>query len=274
MKNEEKKSNIDNKKINQKIKDFLSIISNKKDFLKIFRKRHINYINKTSEKKESITIKITSLNNLIKEFEKLVQSSLELILFFQDAFNQCSNIKAKEEKNEDLINEDIFYNSKYYTSNISNLNITDKLKYKKYSKKYNNKTVSDFNTELIENNKTKNSDILHNFRNYNSVKSLIRNNHINGNINRNEHISYNYENITPSLKERTLRTLYKGQYSQKENNNHYLNIQESMINNKESKFKIPIRNVLRALIKNNKVYNNNNNNFNEKNNINENELFD
>ena len=190
MKNEEKKSNIDNKKINQKIKDFLSIISNKKDFLKIFRKRHINYINKTSEKKESITIKITSLNNLIKEFEKLVQSSLELILFFQDAFNQCSNIKAKEEKNEDLINEDIFYNSKYYTSNISNLNITDKLKYKKYSKKYNNKTVSDFNTELIENNKTKNSDILHNFRNYNSVKSLIRNNHINGNINRNEHISY------------------------------------------------------------------------------------
>ena len=41
--------------------------------------------------------------------------------------------------------------------------------------------------------------------------------------------------------------------------------------NKESKFKIPIRNVLRALIKNNKIYNNN---FNEKNNINENELFD
>ena len=39
MKNEEKKSNIDNKKINQKIKDFLSIISNKKDFLKIFRKK-------------------------------------------------------------------------------------------------------------------------------------------------------------------------------------------------------------------------------------------
>ena len=251
MKNEEKKSNIDNKKINQKIKDFLSIISNKKDFLKIFRKRHINYINKTTEMKESITIKITSLNNLIKEFEKLVQSSLELILFFQDAFNQCSNIKAKEEKNEDLINEDIFYNSKYYISNISNLNITDKLKYKKYSKKYTNKTVSDFNTELIENNKTKNTDILNNFRNYNSVKSLIRNNHINGNINRNEHISYNYENITPSLKERTLRTLYKGQYSQKENNNHYLNIQESM--------------------KNNKIYNNN---FNEKNNINENELFD
>ena len=272
MKNEEKKSNIDNKKINQKIKDFLSIISNKKDFLKIFRKRHINYINKASEKKESITIKITSLNNLIKEFEKLVQSSLELILFFQDAFNQCSNVKiSKEEKNDDLIDEDIFYNSKYYISNISNLNITDKLKYKTYSKIYTNKTVSDFNTELIENNKTKNTDILNNFRNYNSVKSLIRNNHINGNINRNEHISYNYENITPSLKERTLRTLYKGQYSQKENNNHYLNIQESMKYNKESKFKIPIRNVLRALIKNNKIYNNN---FNEKNNINENELFD
>ena len=260
MKNETKKlnniDNIDNQKITQKIREFLSIISSKKDVIKIFKKRYINHINKNNENNESFekkeittTIKIRSLNNLLNEFEKLIQLSLELILFFQDVLKKNSNTKIKNDESFDkkeLFNVKNFYDSKNY---ISNLNITDKLKYKKYSKKYNNNTFNNLDTDIIDNYKPKNTDLFSNYRNYNSVNSLVRNNHINSN----EHISYNFDNIVPSLKEKTLRTLYKDNYSQNENNI-FLNIKSSFRSKQESKIRIPIRNVLRALIKENKVY--------------------
>ena len=260
MKNETKKlntiDNIDNQKITQKIREFLSILGSKKDVIKIFKKRYINHINKNNENNESFekkeittTIKIRSLNNLLNEFEKLIQLSLELILFFQDVLKKNSNTKIKNDESFDkkeLFNVKKFYDSKNY---ISNLNITDKLKYKKYSKKYNNNTFNNFDTDIIDNYKPKNTDLFSNYRNYNSVNSLVRNNHINSN----EHISYNFDNIVPSLKEKTLRTLYKDNYSQNENNI-FLNIKSSFRSKQESKIRIPIRNVLRALIKENKVY--------------------
>ena len=260
MKNETKKlnniNNIDNQKINQKIREFLSNISSKKDVIKIFKKRYINHINKNNENNESFekkeittTIKIRSLNNLLNEFEKLIQLSLELILFFQDVIKQYSNIKIKKDDSfnkKDLFNDNNYYDSKNY---ISNLNITDKLKNKKYSQKHSNKTTSDFNAEIIDNYKPKNPDLFSNYRNYNSVNSLIKTNH----INRTEQVSYNFDNISPSLKEKTLRTLYKKNYSQNENNI-FLNIKSSLRSKQESKIRIPIRNVLRALIKENKVY--------------------
>ena len=260
MKNETKKlnniDNIDNQKITQKIREFLSILGSKKDVIKIFKKRYINHINKNNENNESFekkeittTIKIRSLNNLLNEFEKLIQLSLELILFFQDVIKKNSNTKIKNDESFDkkeLFNVKNFYDSKNY---ISNLNITDKLKYKKYSKKYNNNTFNNLDTDIIDNYKPKNTDLFSNYRNYNSVNSLVRNNHINSN----EHISYNFDNIVPSLKEKTLRTLYKDNYSQNENNI-FLNIKSSFRSKQESKIRIPIRNVLRALIKENKVY--------------------
>ena len=260
MKNETKKlnniDNIDNQKITQKIREFLSIIGSKKDVIKIFKKRYINHINKNNENNESFekkeittTIKIRSLNNLLKEFENLIQLSLELILFFQEVLKKNSNTKIKKDESFDkkeLFNVKNFYDSKNY---ISNLNITDKLKYKKYSKKYNNNTFNNLDTDIIDNYKPKNVDLFSNYRNYNSVNSLVRNNHINSN----EHISYNFDNIVPSLKEKTLRTLYKDNYSQNENNI-FLNIKSSFRSKQESKIRIPIRNVLRALIKENKVY--------------------
>ena len=262
MKNETKKlnniDNIDNQKITQKLREFLSIIGSKKDVIKIFKKRYINHINKNNENNESFekkeiitTIKIRSLNNLLNEFEKLIQLSLELILFFQDFIKQNSNIKITKDESfdkKDSFNNKNFYDSKNY---ISNLNITDKLKCKKCSKKYSNNSFNNFDTEIIDNYKPKNTDLFSNYRNYNSVNSLIKKNH----INRNEHepISYNFDNIVPSLKEKTLRTLYKDQYSQNENNI-FLNIKSSFRSKQESKIRIPIRNVLRALIKENKVY--------------------
>ena len=260
MKNETKKlnniDNIDNQKITQKIREFLSILGSKKDVIKIFKKRYINHINKNNENNESFekkeittTIKIRSLNNLLNEFEKLIQLSLELILFFQEVIKKNSNTKIKNDESFDkkeLFNGKNFYDSKNY---ISNLNITDKLKYKKYSKKYNNNTFNNLDTDIIDNYKPKNTDLFSNYRNYNSVNSLVRNNHINSN----EHISYNFDNIVPSLKEKTLRTLYKDNYSQNENNI-FLNIKSSFRSKQESKIRIPIRNVLRALIKENKVY--------------------
>ena len=260
MKNEAKKlnniDNIDNQKITQKIREFLSILGSKKDVIKIFKKRYINHINKNNENNESFekkeittTIKIRSLNNLLNEFEKLIQLSLELILFFQDVLKKNSNTKIKNDElfdKKELFNVKNFYDSKNY---ISNLNITDKLKYKKYSKKYNNNTFNNLDTDIIDNYKPKNTDLFSNYRNYNSVNSLVRNNHINSN----EHISYNFDNIVPSLKEKTLRTLYKDNYSQNENNI-FLNIKSSFRSKQESKIRIPIRNVLRALIKENKVY--------------------
>ena len=260
MKNETKKlNNIDNievQKITQKIREFLSIIGSKKDVIKIFKKRYINHINKKNENNESFekkeiitTIKIRSLNNLLNEFEKLIQLSLEFILFFQDVIKQNSNINNKKNESFDKkgsFNDKNFYD---YKNCISNLNVADKLKSKKYSKKYNNKTFNNFDKEIIDNYKPKNTDLFSNYRNYSSANSLIRNNH----INRNEAISYNFDNIVPSLKERTLRTLYKDQYSQNENNI-FLNIKSSFRSKQESKIRIPIRNVLRALIKENKVY--------------------
>ena len=50
MKNETKKlnniDNINNQKITQKLREFLSIIGSKKDVIKIFKKRYIIFLNR------------------------------------------------------------------------------------------------------------------------------------------------------------------------------------------------------------------------------------
>ena len=234
------KLNIDQAK--EKIKEFLSAIKNKKDVIKTFKKRHINYIIRNKEKKvENITLKIYSLNNFINEFEKLIQLSLELILFIQESFKQnlnSENIIIDNDINEEYESDHL----KYY--NISNLNITDKLRQKRHSIEYNN-----FNNNIDLQNRNNKNNVCNNFRNYNSV-----NNHDFKDNNENLSNNYNYTKNSPSLKERTLKTLYNRQYFPQKNN-YILNKSEYSHKIKSKKIKIPIRTPIRTLIKEKKIDN-------------------
>ena len=112
--------------MNNKLKQFLSEINNKKEIIRSFKKRYINHINKNNDKNDKkITIRLNSINNFVNEFESLIQFSLELILLVKEEFKQKLNsnkINVNNNKN-DLFNED-YYNSKNYK--ISNLDIIDK----------------------------------------------------------------------------------------------------------------------------------------------------
>ena len=246
-KNKETKK-IELEETNKKVKELLLEINKKKEIIRAFKKRHIKYIDKNKEKKiEIINIKLFSLNSFINEFEKLIQLSLELILSIQEAFKQISKSKIKK----DELNNFVHNNKKCCNiQNISNLDIIDKIKYEKYSRKYINKLNNNNSSETFNNDNQFQhyfymNSTFNNFRNYYSVNNLLKNN----DINRNNYSLYNFENNTLSLKERTLRTLYNSQYNSKNNKMN----EEKKIN--ELKIKIPLRNALRVLIKENKLYN-------------------
>ena len=98
--------------MNNKLKQFLSEINNKKEIIRSFKKRYINHINKNNDKNDKkITIRLNSINNFVNEFESLIQFSLELILLVKEEFKQKLNsnkINVNNNKN-DLFNED-YYN--------------------------------------------------------------------------------------------------------------------------------------------------------------------
>ena len=196
---------------------------------------------------------MNSINNFIDEFEKLIQFSLELILLVKEGFGQKLNSKKLNIDNNDLYNED-YYNSKYYK--ISNLDIKDKLKHKRQqsiSKISSNNNYNNIYYQTIENNYNRNNSYknnISNFRNYYSVRNLSNKDFTNNN--KNSTINYNCLNDFPSLKEKTLRTLYQKKYFQPENNN-FLNEEENKNEMNIKKIKIPIRKTLRALIKEKKL---------------------
>ena len=267
LQNQKLNSNL----VNKKIKEFLSEINNKKEVIRAFKKRYINHTKKNKEKNEKkISIKLNSINNFIDEFEKLIQFSLELILLVKEGFGQKLNSKKLNIDNNDLYNED-YYNSKYYK--ISNLDIKDKLKHKRQqsiSKISSNNNYNNIYYQTIENNYNRNNSYknnISNFRNYYSVRNLSNKDFTNNN--KNSTINYNCLNDFPSLKEKTLRTLYQKKYFQPENNN-FLNEEENKNEMNIKKIKIPIRKTLRALIKEKKLnkninYINNNIENNKKN---------
>ena len=244
-KNEIKNQKLSIDNLNKKLKEFLSVIKSKKETIKTFKKRHINYINKNKEKKtEIITLKIYSLNNFITEFEKLIQFSLELILFIQESFKQNLN---SENINIDNKKDDDSNYLKYY--NISNLNITDKLRQKRNPIEYNC-----FSDNIDVQNRNIKNNTFNNFSNYNSVRNQSNKDFINNN----EYSSYNYNyttNYSSSLKERTLNTLYNRQYFPQKNN-YISNRSESSNKIKSKKIKVPIRTSLRTLIKEKNIDNN------------------
>lgn len=258
--------------MNNKLKQFLSEINNKKEIIRSFKKRYINHINKNNDKNDKkITIRLNSINNFVNEFESLIQFSLELILLVKEEFKQKLNsnkINVNNNKN-DLFNED-YYNSKNYK--ISNLDIIDKLRHKKQPNfpKIDDENYKNIYSQTIENNYTRNNfykDNINNFRNYYSVRNLSNKDFTNNN--KNSSFNYNYLNNYPSLKEKTLRTLYQKQFFPQENN-HFLNKEENKSEINFQKIKIPIRKSLRALIKgkklNKNIYYRNNNIENYKNN--------
>ncbi len=77
-----KNKNLKEKKTTDKnIRAFLSEIDNKKKFINSFKKR---YLNNLKIKNDTIAIKFNSLNNFVKEFERAITLSLEIILSYQE----------------------------------------------------------------------------------------------------------------------------------------------------------------------------------------------
>ena len=280
--------------INEKIYNFLKEINNKKDFLNSFKKRNIKYNknSKNNNKSESILINFNTLNNLINEFEKSISLSLEIILLLQNVNKKNINkipINLKENKNS-------HYNEYYNNTNNTN---NKRLLFKTFSIKTNknniNRVFNNFNkinkTEknICDNNYCSNNDKIQNdklpyhlyLKNQLNTFSKNKNNKNNNNL---FHFKDNsYRHNFPSLKERTLQTLYNSEninYNKRNNNDlennksdddellSEDNIYDKDFNNNnlgnntnKIKTKTPIRKALRALIKEKNMYNKSCNQF-------------
>ena len=237
-KKENSKYNPDTEK---KLKTFLFELNNKKEIIKSFKKRHINHIKKNKEtKSEIIYLKIYSLQNFIKEFEKLVQLSLEFIIFVQETLkHNLIHKKLNSDNNEFLFNDGPYILKNY---NITNLEVADKFNQTINSSIDNNNNI---NSEKTFAQKKFCRDSSHNnLRNYYFFQNLpnkdLYNNYKYSTCND------DYMNCFPSLKEKTFRTLYN-QNNFIFNNSKEVNNIVKEINNRS--LKIPIRKSLRALIK-------------------------
>lgn len=230
----------------------------------------MNHINKNEEKKiNGIFLKIYSLNNFINEFEKLIQTVLEFLLYLQESLNQSSGCEIINDNNNELVNKD------YLNYNLLNLDFADKLNPKEYSISSqnfidNNSRMNNFSNNYSPNNLYMNKTY-NNFRNYNSLNKFSSEDSTNKF--QNSLYIYNNEQYFPYLKKKTLMTLYNQQYNQFKNN-FPINDRNNINEIDYSGIKIPIRKTLRALIKEKKLNKNYiNNNINENDKINKEEDY-
>ena len=317
--NKNTKKNIkDNKENKNDIKYFLTEIDNKKLFLTSFKKRYINSnsnnfkLNKNQNKSDTIILKKNALNNIIKEFEAIIHLSLQIILYFQDELKYNNNkisINLKNNK-ENLIKK---INNSYNSipikrnindnNNMSNVEFNPKSKrvlLKSYTMRDKDKNIINdkikFNFNKINNNES--SQLNNNI--YNNKSDLQTNNipyhlflknqldTLNKNIKNKSNFLHrqqnSYINNFPSLKQRTLQTLYSNtniDFSQDKDKNNYNSYNQFFKENNNSfsesgnyrggidtnviKPKTPIRRALRALIKAKKSFNNSYNQIRNKN---------
>ena len=297
-----------------KIKNILSEIDNKKDFLKSFKKRYLNKI-----KTDNITLKINNLNKLINEFEKTISLVLEILLSYQEELQSNNKIPIKlkniKENNRNVSNENYNYslNNKKDNSYFKNDSIIPKnskriiIKNHSIEANKDNSSNNKININCNNNDKNNNSCSLKNIsfnKTYNKQNVdmpyylFLKNqlSHLANNNNSNIGLFHNfYGKKFPSLKEKTLQTLYNTEYinynkNKKEtfNSNNYNtnneiikennNINSLELDNRSNsennlnsvKAKTPIRKSLRALIKEKNVSNKSchqmKNKFNDKNN--------
>ena len=300
------------KEINKDIKNYISELDKKKVFLNSFKKRFFNNI-----KTNTITLKIITLSNLLNQFENTIKLSLEIILSYQDIilFNNKQNPLKIESPKETIKSKKKISNgnaSNYMTNNSDNNFIEN------FTINHNNSKRIELKTNLIEGNKKdclnktiknkfnyynkqNNSHLFKNYsfsKNNNNIQSdrmpyhLYLKNQLSNLIdNKNQNLTKFHENDKidffsfPSLKEKTLKTLYNYKYINSEKNNitniNNLNIvkyhknfnnlqldQTDAIENKlnEIRAKTPIRKALRSLIKEKKFSNNSCNQARNKNN--------
>jgi len=284
--------NINKTGIKEKIKNFLTEINNKKNYLNSFKKRYIRYkkTDKNNYKSETILISINSLKNLINEFESAISLLLEIILLLQDEHKNNNNKKPinLKENNKITINDYHYLNNKNnensneYYNNIKNKRLLLKTHSIEPDKK--NYIYQFINNNNTKNNNNKNIFINNSFNNdKKGVKvpyNLFLKNQLNYFSNSNKSNLFDFKGNTyrhnfPSLKERTLQTLYNSEKlitpkNDKSNINNKINNEESEQNNSDKelinnslgngtntiKAKTPIRKALRALLKEKKRNNN------------------
>ena len=321
-----KNKNLKEKKTTDKnIRAFLSEIDNKKKFINSFKKR---YLNNLKIKNDTIAIKFNSLNNFVKEFERAITLSLEIILSYQEDlhFNEINKnntipIKIKNgnetsiKKMKNLSNGNNNYsdNKKNETYLKGKNNIlfnnrngkpltfrTQSIEVDKNNNIYNQEKINENNDEF---NSCNNSFLFkkysfnksNNIQNDNTPYHLYLKNQMNYLMDKRNFYNImkfsenSYKNNFPSLKERTLKTLYNLEYinSRKNKNENNKNDEILKQNNDDNIFdlnknnvnydrkvnkiktKTPIRRALRALIKEKKLFNKSchqiRNNFNKKN---------
>ena len=303
---------IENIKKNKKekeeitIKSCLSEIDNKKYFLNSFKKRYLNNI-----KNENISLKIKTLNNLINEFEKTISLVLEILLSYQEELQsnnkipiKIKNTKANNNKKRNISKDNYNYSlndkkdNSYFKNNSTIPKNSKRIIIKNNSIEANKENSSNNKNNLNFNNtiKNNNSYSLKKIRlnETNSIQNVkmpyhlfLKNqlSYINDKKNNNNSLfPYNtnsYSKKFPSLKEKTLRTLYNTEnMNNSKNKNETSNFNNYNTNNENSKeknninslevvnrsnseknfnkikAKTPIRRSLRALLKEKKISNN------------------
>ena len=200
------------KEVKINIKDFFKEINDKRELIKDFKNKYINAkkysINKN--KCEIVTLRISSLNKLLNEFERVISISLDIISSLQNNKIKNENIKIKLKKINEINNSN---ESKENKENIFK-KINEQREQTNYNNNYchflnNNNTSQSLNSELIKknkrllfnksytleankNNSTHNNNII-NFNNELKVSTHNNNNNYNNNN------SSNNNNINISL---------------------------------------------------------------------------
>ena len=82
------------------INDYFKEINDKIVLIKDFKKKYINIkkFNINKNKCEIVTLKISSLNKLINEFERVISISLDIISSLQNNMTKKENVKIKLKK--------------------------------------------------------------------------------------------------------------------------------------------------------------------------------
>ena len=144
------------KEVKINIKDFFKEINDKRELIKDFKNKYINAkkysINKN--KCEIVTLRISSLNKLLNEFERVISISLDIISSLQNNKIKNENIKIKLKKINEINNSN---ESKENKENIFK-KINEPREKNNYSNNYyhflnNNNTSESLNSELIKKNK-------------------------------------------------------------------------------------------------------------------------
>ena len=291
-------SNSKEENISEKIvEELLLEINSKKYLINNFKEKYLyqninsNCINYFQERKDSITVKIDTINQILDSFQRTISLSIKLITFL---LIKMKNLKGSDSNNKHLNNNNSVKNSysSIYNNNLyksfkddSNKLDTDiKNKFLKNSNKSYNFLFNKDKIRLNESSKKHNTIIKYklingnssNYKKINQSETILNNNFkINTNFNnflKNLYSLKTSKELNINLKSMALKNnsyfdkndtvpknhIKNNVYAQTENNHNNINQKSEYIKIKNYKLKIksPLRQTLRELVKNQKMKNN------------------